>query len=435
MIQPIDIKREELSNGLVLVGNEDRSGDTVAIRGSIKAGAIFDDKGLLGNAEMVSRLLTRGTKNGRSSSKISQLVEEIGATLQFSNNDEAVAFSANCYSGVLKEIIGITMECITQPSFPEEEIELVRSEILSDIRSEGDDTRTRAHREMMSLLFGGEMPYGRDPQGKLESIAQITRQDVEKFHSTRYGPENVVLAMSGNLNFQDSKREVEQLTRNWTGSGKGRDRLDSMRLSHEEKQTEVSVVPMKGKSQADLVLGFQTVPRKSEEYYALNLGNLILGRIGLYGRLGTNVRDKKGLAYYSVSVLQSKTLAGYLAIYAGVNPKNLGAALEGIANELSRIRREDIGEEELSPGKRNLIGALSLALDTSSERVNIIHDLEYYGLGVSEYLSKYDEIVNSLTKEQVRTAFEKFADPKRISLTATGPLESSLLKSPKELLA
>src|SRR5207245_1395520 len=98
MIHPIEIKREQLNNGLVIVASENITGDTVAIHGSIKAGSFFDEEGKFGNAEMVSRLLTRGVRNGPNAAKISQLIEEIGATLQFTNSDESVIFSANCYS-------------------------------------------------------------------------------------------------------------------------------------------------------------------------------------------------------------------------------------------------------------------------------------------------------------------------------------------------
>src|SRR5579862_1495362 len=98
------LKREVFEKGFVLLSNAINDSETVAISGSIKSGAISDKKGNFGTAELVSRLLMRGTKT-HTAAEISQRLEESGATLSFDNRDESVYFSSRCYYGVLDDVI------------------------------------------------------------------------------------------------------------------------------------------------------------------------------------------------------------------------------------------------------------------------------------------------------------------------------------------
>ena len=190
---------------------------------------------------------------------------------------------------------------------------------------------------------------------------------------------------------------------------------------------------MNHKSQVDLALGTIGVPRASPQYYSLNLGNLILGRLGLYGRLGKNVREEKGVAYYSYSILQAKLYGGQFGIFAGVNPKNVEKALLGIVQEVDRITAESISGKELETAKRNLLGSLLLSLDTSAERVGILHDIAYFNLGL-DYLERYPSILGAVTSDQVLKDCTQFMSLDHLSLVAAGPWQDSQLKLPKDLL-
>ena len=110
-----EVKRESYENGLVLIGNPVKETETVAITGSIKSGAMWDELGKFGAAELVSRLLLRGTK-GHTAGQLSQLLEETGWTLEFTNRDESVTFSGRCYYGALKHLLGTVREALQRTS-------------------------------------------------------------------------------------------------------------------------------------------------------------------------------------------------------------------------------------------------------------------------------------------------------------------------------
>src|SRR2546422_6214529 len=114
---------------------------------------------------------------------------------------------------------------------------------------------------------------------------------------------------------------------------------------------------MPHKTQVDIAIGAPGVPRPHADYYALNLANLLFGRIGLYGRLGRNLRDEQGLAYYAFSSLDARTAGGMWSISAGVNPANLRKAIESIRGEMDRLRTDAFTRGEVRDGKENQAGS------------------------------------------------------------------------------
>src|SRR5207302_445883 len=113
-----------------------------------------------------------------------------------------------------------------------------------------------------------------------------------------------------------------------------------------------TAVAIPGKAQADIVLGVPGFSRLSQDYYSAMMADLILGRLGLMGRLGASVRDEEGLAYYVYSQAQAGFLAGPWAVHAGVSPRNVERAVEGIVREIRGLQREPVRGGELRDARR-----------------------------------------------------------------------------------
>ncbi|HYB03974.1 MAG TPA: pitrilysin family protein [Nitrososphaerales archaeon] len=420
-----ELQRELFENGLALLSNRVRENETVAISGSIKAGTLCDPAGASGTAELISRLLMRGTTL-LSAGQISQRIEEAGATLSFENRDESVAFSSRCYYGVLDEVLEIIGECLIRPSFPEKEIALSKNEILSEIKANEDDTRSVAYKRLAELVFGKNAPYGRDPLGKPEELENLTRGDLVRFHEENYSPERMIIAMTGGYDFDQVRAKLEKIFSSWKN-------MRGSSFSYHEMKNETAqktaVAKMSHKTQVDLALGTRGIRRSSNDYYSLNLGNLVLGRLGLYGRLGKNVREDRGLAYYVFSTIQAKLFSGLFGVFAGVNPSNVSKAIEGIFEELQKIVSEPIPQKELETAKRNSLGSLSISLDTSVERVGILHEIEYQNLGM-DYLERYPSILERVSSEEILAAFQKYLKLEDLVIVAAGPVDEKTLVTP-----
>ena len=126
-------------------------------------------------------------------------------------------------------------------------------------------------------------------------------------------------------------------------------------------------------------MGRPALSRRSPDYYALSFADLVLGGLGLMGRLGESVRDQQGLAYHVSSSLESVLGPGAWQVNAGVAPEHVDRAIEAILEQVARIRREPITDAELADGKSYVTGILPLALETNSGVARLLHQIELFG--------------------------------------------------------
>ena len=409
--------RLELGNGAVLLLHEDSTSPSIAFRGSVRAGAAYGPPGV---AEFVARLLLRGTTR-RSAAKIADATEDLGSALAATNGVESVAVEGRCTRETLKPILAILSESLASPAFPAAEVEKVRGEILGDLRAQEDDTRRVATRRLLELVYPAGHPYHRDPKGDERTAAQVPRTAIRSFHEESYGAANLILAFSGDLD-EDALRTVVADAFEDLDVGVRKKPLPppkSGKRTHE-------ILPMPHKSQADFVAGRVALPRSHPDYYALNLANILFGRIGLYGRLGQKVRDTLGLAYYSFSALEARHAGGHWYVNAGVNPKNLEKAVAAIRAEMERLHREPFTDREIRDGKDHMIGTVQVALERSSDHAAALHDIESYGLG-PDYLKRYPSIVQSLDADFVRAKAREYFEPGACSWVASGPVKGAKL--------
>jgi len=175
------------------------------------------------------------------------------------------------------------------------------------------------------------------------------------------------------------------------------------------------------KPQIDMVWGVVAMPRTSSDYYAAMMGNFILGRLGLMGRLGDNVRDQQGLAYYVTSSLHMGMGPQPWSIVAGVSPEFVDRALASILYEVDRLGSEPVSDEELEDCRSYLVGALPLRLETNEGIANLLISIEEYDLGL-DYLQRYPAIVNSVSKEALQQTARRYLTLDRYVVSMAGTL-------------
>ncbi len=314
------------------------------------------------------------------------------------------------------------MECLSQPVFPAKEIDRVRGELMNDLRIEADDTRHRAMHELARTVFPKDHPYGRDPKGGADRVRRIRRSDIASFHEAHVGPEGLILAVTGDADVRLIDDAIAKPLARLPGDGEAAPAIPPP-PPHKPRTV---TIPMPHKAQADIAVGGPAVARRHEDYYALNLANLLFGRIGLYGRVGRNLRDEQGLAYYAFTSLEARTVGGMWSLSAGVNPGNLEKAVESIRTELDRLRTEPFTEDEIRDGKDNQVGSLIVSLERNAEFASELHRMEYYGLGM-DFLERYADLVRELSDEEVRQVAARFFVPASSSMVVAGPLGKARL--------
>ncbi|NOZ29113.1 MAG: insulinase family protein [Chloroflexi bacterium] len=416
---PEDITRHVLDNGLVVLVRENHASPAVVLEGYVQAGSIYEPPQQAGLASFVASMLMRGTET-RTFSEINETIESVGASLSFGSGRHTSGFSGQCLAEDLGLLIEILADILQHPTFPEEHVERVRGQKLTALQERENDTRQMASLAFREAAYPEGHPYRLSPAGYPDTVRDISREDLISFYRRFYGPRGGAIAIVGAV---DTGQVIDLLA-----GTLGRWEPEVAPVEVEVPPVSSldgvrrKVVPMNGKSQTDLVMGVPAMTRGDPDFYAALLANTVLGVFGLMGRLGEHVREQQGLAYYVYSTLQADKGPGPWAAIAGVDPANVDRAIASIEEEIARMGRELVPEEELADSKAYLTGSLPLRLETNSGVASVILDMEWYELGL-DYLQRYPDLINGITAEQVREVVARHLRPEAYALGLAGPQE------------
>lgn len=413
------LERAELPNGMVVLANPRPAGRSAVVRFRLRSGAIRDPAGREGLAAFVARMLTRGGPR-LTFAELNEATDNLGASLSTDAGRTFIELGIRCLREDLPTLLDYAADVLRRPAFPDEELGKVRNEILTGIAEADNDTRGTADRAVRRLLFPPPHPLGRRVSGDQTSVATIDRDDMVDFHRAAFGPNVTTVALVGGfVDLAEAVHLVEARFGDWNSIASPPPPIPPSDLSSTPLRDE-ALIP--GKSQADLVVGFPAPPRSDPAHYALDTANLILGRLGLMGRLGKVVRDEQGLAYYAFSQVETGRESSLWTARAGVDPDNVDRALGSIIAEVRRLGREGVTPEELDDAKRYSTGVLPLALESNDGVAATLLNIEYYGLGL-DYLDRYPDIIRALTREDLVSAWCSI-DVDRLAVAVARPAPS-----------
>ncbi len=413
---PEDIHREVLPNGITVLARANFNSPSVVLAGYFEAGALFDPDEKLGMAEYTTAALMRGTKT-RTFDEIYYSLESVGASLGFSTGVHKSGFNGRALAEDLPLLLELLSEALTAPTFPKREMEKLRAQLLTGLAIRAEDTGDMASMVFDQILFK-DHPYSRPEDGYPETVQNIERGDLVRFHREHYGPRGLVIALVGAVEPERAVRQVKRALGGW--QVKDQKQTPELPPLKQIKKTTIRHHRIKGKSQSDLVIGTNGPMRRDPEFMPASIGNNILGQFGMMGRIGDVVREKSGLAYYAYSSLSAGLGPGSWEVSAGVNPQNVKKTSDLIKEELKRFVQDGVTEQELADTKANFVGRLPLSLESNGGVANALLNIERHSLGL-DYYRRYEALVNEVTAEDVLSTARKFIDPERLAIAVAGP--------------
>ena len=414
---PDDIARYELPNGIVVLVRENYDSPSVVVSGYLCVGAYDERPEQAGLSAFTARALMRGTTN-RTFEQIYEEVESVGASVGVNGGTYTSGFGAKSLAEDLPLALNVLADVLRHPTFPHDEVEKLRGEILTGLEERAYDTARMAGLTFHELAYPAEHPYARSVTGYTETIDALTRDDLAGFYAGGYSPQGMVIVLVGAVDSADALAQVENVFGDWQGRSYERAPLPGVARIDEVRQRTVFIP---GKTQSDIVLGYPGPARAEPDFLDATLCNTILGVFGLMGRLGDKVREEQGLAYYSYSRLTGGPGPGPWSVVAGVDPDSIELAVASIRAEIRRICDELVEEEELADNKAYIVGNLPLRLETNEGVAGVIVRMERYGLGL-DYLRRYAGLIDAVTAEQVQATAQRWLDPDAYALAIAGPV-------------
>jgi zinc protease len=413
---PDDIQREELANGIVVLARENFASPSIVFSGYLPAGGLFDPEGKEGLAGLTASALMRGTQK-REFNEIYQSIESIGASLSIGAGTHFASFRGKSLAADLPLLLDLLAESLQFPSFPQANVEQLRAEKLTGISLRDQNTRARADMAFDELTYA-DHPYRRASDGYRETVSELTPEDLRQFHQAHFGPGGLVISIVGAIKRQEAVAAVEAALGGWQ-AGAAAAVLDIPDAKAPAKLLRQNIA-MTDKTQADIVLGAPGPRRAHPQYLAASLGNNVLGRFGLMGRLGDSIREQAGLAYYAYSSLGGGLGPSPWRVMAGVNPENVEKAIDLSRQELRRFTQELVTEQELFDVQSNYIGRLPLQLEANEGVAGSLIHVERHGLGL-DYYRRYPGLIEAVTRESILQVASEFLHPDHLAVAVAGP--------------
>ena len=416
---PETIRRHVLDNGITVLIYENMASNTVAIQGVVRAGAIVEPAAQAGLADFTAVLLIRGSASWTFEA-IAEALESVGASVSFGSSRHTTGFATYSLVEDLDLALDIAADALCRPTFPAEHVERVRGQTITGLQMRANDTRSMARLAFNEAAYAGH-PYSRSVNGYEDTVARLGRDDVRDFHSRLYGPQNMIIGLAGAISTDEALRKLNATFGGWRNDGQQPIPLapDAARPNGLVRRQ----VTMPEKHQVDLVLGLPGPRRAAPDYLDASLMNTILGVFGMMGRIGHNVREEQGLAYYASSRLEGGLGPGPWLASAGVAPDKVEQAIESIRHEIRRIQEEPVAVEELADSQAYRTGSMPMSLETNSGLVDVITDMELYDLGM-DYLHTYTPVVKAITPERIQAAARRYLSADDLVIAVAGPVEA-----------
>ena len=411
------ITRVKLNNGMIALLRQNPNSSAVSLAGYLNVGSALDPLDQLGLSDFTAHMLKYGTAQ-YSFQQVFNLLESCGADIGFSASVHNTNFSGRSLSEDLPLMLNLVTECLSQPTFPVQEFQMLRDQLLTGLQIRSQNTRAMASLTFDTLLYGNDHSYGRPSEGNPNTLANITREDLLAFQQQHYGPRGAVIALTGDIQLNETIALLNSTIGSWQNPNQSQEQIVTAPAAPAAPQRKH--IAIAGKYQSDLVMGSMGPSRKSEDFLIGLLGNSILGQFGLMGRIGDVVRDQAGLAYYASTSLNSSALAGSWEVFAGVNPSNLNQAIDLIQQELKRFTTIPVLDEELSDSKANLIGRLPLSLESNAGVAYLLLRIEHFELGLN-YLQDYIRAMQSFSAEDVLRVASRYIDLDKLVIASAGP--------------
>ena len=417
-IGPETIHRVRTANDITILVRPNPSAPVAMLEGCLRAGSVDESAEQAGLASFTASLLSRGSAN-YDFDRYNEAVESVGASVSVGGGTHISSFGSESLVEDFPLMVEILADTLQRPTFPPEHIERVRGQWLVRLQEREQSTRSVSYRRFNEMIFG-DHPYGLPTSGYIETIQELSRDDVAAFHQDYYRPNQAIIVVSGDVDPEAVVALLESHFGSWRTGAEPPPPADTIPPVAGANGIQRKSVDMPGKVQSDVVIGCLAIARTHPDYYAVQVANNILGQFGMMGRLGENVRERQGLAYYSFSALDADIGIGPWVAFAGVNPQNVDQAADSILHEFERLGNEPVSDEELSDSIANMTGTLPLRLETNDGVASILLSMEWFGLGL-DYLQTYQERIRAITKEDVQRVAADYLRTDSYTQVTAGP--------------
>lgn len=387
------------------------------------AGSRYDPPGKAGLATLTAALLDKGAgaqdgQPARNEAQIADAFADTGADFGGSAGGDRSGVGLRTLTAEPErdQSIRLASQLIKAPTYPDAVITREKARLVAAIREADTRPGTIADKTLSKTIYVNH-PYG--VTATPASVESITRDDIVKFWRDNYSASRAVVTLIGAIDRKQAEAIAEDLTRGLP-AGVAAPRLPDvqMKIAASEQR-----IPHPAQ-QASVAIGAPSIARGDPDYFALLVGNYVLGGGGFSSRLTDEVREKRGLTYGVDSYFAPAKQPGPFGITLQTKKENTNEALALVRQVVAKFVAEGPTDAELRAAKDNLVNGFPLRIDSNRKLLTNVANIGWYGLPL-DYLDTWTAQIAKVTRDQVRTAFQRHVHPEGLATVVVGGPEGN----------
>ncbi len=404
-------ERAVLANGVVVYMMEDHELPLVNVTAYVRTGSIFEPADKLGLAGLTGSVMRSGGTESLAPEKLDAELEFMASGVESGIGSEMGNVSLTTLTRNLDRTLELFVDVLRHPAFREDRITLAKNQTIEYLRRQNDDPKGVAGREFTRAVYAGHQ-LGRFPT--IETVKNISRDDLVAFHRRFYGPSNIMLAVAGDFRKDEMLAALNKLLAGWEGP-----KEPVPAIAQPVGNKPGVVFARKEVNQSVIRMGRVAIDKNSPDLYALRVMDYILGG-GFTSRLTNEIRSNQGLAYNASSHLDvGRLFPGTLMAGTETKSESTGKAISLIRSIMTGMTAEPVTDQEIGQAKDSLINSFMFGFTKTDMIVNQHARLEFFGYPAG-YLENYRDNIAKVTKEDVLRVARKYLGPDSMVLMVVG---------------
>ena len=408
-------QRTTFPNGLRVLSSSMPHTHSVSVSLYVGTGSRYERDEEAGLSHFLEHMLFKGTQKRPTAKEIAEAIDCVGGILNGGTDREYTVYYIKVARPHLELALDVLFDLVRRPLLHPDEVEKERQVVLEELAMVADSPPQLADLLLDSILWP-DQPLGRDVAGTAESVAHISREMALNYLHRQYVPNNVVVALAGNVEHQGVVDAIWRALGDWPAGA------PSSWFPASDGPGPRCAVRYKATEQAHVSLALRGLPLNHPDRYALSFLSVILGE-GMSSRLFLELREKRGLVYDVHSYVSQFLDTGAFTVYTGVDPKNAVEALQVVLAELARLRDEGPSGEELTKARELSKGRLLLRMEDTRSVSGWIGGQELL-LGTVRSVEQAVAEMEAVTLEDVRRLSRELLVGEQLHLAVVGPYRS-----------
>jgi zinc protease len=407
-----EIWTDELENGLQLYGIETDELPLVNFNITIPGGHTLDPMEKAGTASLMADLLNEGTLL-KTPAELEEAIGLLGSSISIGAGMEEIYISGNCLSRNFAKTVALVKEMLLQPRWDVDEFERLKQELRTSLKGREANPTAIASMNFNKLIYGEDHIYGIPTQGTLETIENITLNDLKEFYNN-LSPEGASFNVVGNITKSRVNEVLESIESEWKGD---RIELPSYEVSDLDDAGTLYFIDVPNAKQSVLQIGKLAVSAEHPDKNKIDFVNEILGG-GSSGRLFQVLRIGKGYTYGAYSSVPNRDTRAPFLIRSSVRANATYPSLE-IIQDMLQTYGPEFSQKEVELTKNKIVKANTRAYESFGAKLNVLRNIHKYDKSMN-FVAEEQDLLMNMSLEDFKSTIKKYMGEEEMIYVVVG---------------